>query len=183
MVKNLIAAFMAALKGPFAMALALLALLFIGIEVGAIIVASMDDAQLQQKKAEKIPAAEALKPPPPPQRVLQEDEGPSPFEPRYVSLGEEILSPLPGKGRVLQTEIDLVTQRGQPSEDLLAANRIPLRALTIAILSELTVEQATATDATQVIAEKLKAAINATLRPANSITPVERVLIKKYYVQ
>ena len=84
---------------------------------------------------------------------------------------------------MLQTEIDLVTQRGQLSEDLLIANRIPLRALTLSILSELTVEQATADDATQALAAKLKKAINAALRPANSVTPVERVLIKKFYVQ
>ncbi len=183
MVKNLINAFMAILRGPFVMALGLLALLLVGVAVGTLISASMETSKQEKIKAEKAAAEAALKPPPPPQRVQQPDEGPSPFKPRYVSLGEEILSPLPGKGRVLQTEIDLVTQRGQLSEDLLIANRIPLRALTLSILSELTVEQATADDATQVLAAKLKKAINASLRPANSVTPVERVLIKKFYVQ
>jgi flagellar basal body-associated protein FliL len=98
-------------------------------------------------------------------------------------LGEEILSPLPGKGRVLQIQVDLVTLRGQLAEDLLTAKRVPLRALTLSILSELTVEEATAADASQMIAEKLKQAVNATLRPKNGVTPVQQVLIKKYYVQ
>jgi hypothetical protein len=51
------------------------------------------------------------------------------------------------------------------------------------MLSELTIEQATAEDASQAIAEKLKQAVNATMQPSNGVTPVQQVLIKKYYVQ
>ena len=183
MVKKIIAAVLAGLTGPFAIAFALTALLLMGIAVGMLLSDNMEAAKLERIKAEKAASAEAQKPPPPPQRVLAPDEGPNPFEARYVSLGEEILSPLPGKARVLQIEIDLVTQRGESAEELLTVKRVPIRALVLSILSELTVEEATASDASQVITEKLKEAINTFLRPNYSVNPVERVLIKKYYVQ
>ena len=183
MVKKIIAAVIAGLTGPFAMAFALTALLLAGVAVGLLVSNSMDAAKLERMQAEKAAAAEALKGPPPPQRVLAPEEGPNPFEARYVSLGEEILSPLPGKARVLQIELDLVTQRGESAEELLSVKRVPIRSLVLSILSELTVEQATAPDASQVITEKLKGAINALLRPTYGLNPVERVLIKKYYVQ
>lgn len=184
MVKKIIAAVIAALTGPFAMALGISALVVVGVAVGFIISANMEAARLEQQRAEKAAAALALKGPEPPQRVLEPpDDAPDPFAPRYVSLGEEILSPLPGKNRVLITEIDLVTQRGENAEYLLFSERVPLRALALSMLSELTVEQATAPDANIAIAEKLKQAINAILLPKNGIAPVERVLIKKYYVQ
>jgi flagellar basal body-associated protein FliL len=184
MAKKIIAALIAGLTGPFAMAFAISMLLIVGIAAGLMVAGNMEEAKLQKIKDERAAAAEALKDPPPPQRVIDTtEEGPSPFDPRYVSLGEEILSPLPGKGRVLQIEIDLVTLRGQLSEDLLTAQRIPLRALALSMLSELTIEQATAEDASQAIAEKLKQAVNAAMRPTNGVTPVQQVLIKKYYVQ
>jgi flagellar protein FliL len=183
MVKKIIAAVIAGLTGPFAMAFAISILLIVGIAAGFVIAGNMEAAKLQKLQAEKAAAQEALKGPPPPQRVVDTSEGPSPFDPRYVSLGEEILSPLPGRGRVLQIDIDLVTLRGQLAEDLLTAERIPLRALALSILSELTIAEATAEDASQMIAEKLKQAVNATLRPKNGVTPVQQVLIKKYYVQ
>lgn len=184
MVKKILAAVIAALTGPFAMALGISALVVVGVAVGFIISANMEAAQLAKKQAEKAAAAEALKGPTPPQRVVAPpDDAPNPFEPRYVSLGEEILSPLPGKGRVLITEIELVTQRGENAEYLLFSERVPLRAYVLSILSEMTVEQVTAPDANQMIADKLKRAINNLLQPKNGIAPVERVLIKKYYVQ
>jgi len=183
MVKKIIAAVIAGLTGPFAMAFAIAMLFIVGIAAGFFIAGNMEDAKIQKRKAEKAAAVEAQKGPPPPQRVVDTSEGPNPFDPRYISLGEEILSPLPGKARVLQIEIDLVTLRGQLAEDLLTAQRIPLRSLALSILSELTIEQATAEDASQAIAEKIKQAVNATLRPKNGVNPVQQVLIKKYYVQ
>ena len=183
MAKKIIAALIAAVTGPFAMAFGLIVLVIIGISIGFVISDSMEQSKIEKVKAEKAAAAEALKAPLPPQRVPAPEEGPNPFEHRYVSLGEEILSPLPGKARVLQIELDLVTQRGESAEELLTTKRIPMRALVLSILSELTVEQATAADASQAIAAKLKAAINAALQPTYGLNPVERILIKKYYVQ
>ena len=184
MVKKIIAAIIAAVTGPFAMALGILALVIVGLVVGFFISANMDAARIAKQQAEKAAAAEALKGPEPPQRVVQpRDDGPDPFEPRYVSLGEEILSPLPGKNRVLITEIDLITQRGEKGEYLLFSERVPLRALVLSILSELTVEQATAPDAKQAIGARITQAINAVILPKSGIAPVERILFKKYYVQ
>ena len=183
MVPKIIAALKAFIGGPFALSLGMALLVIIGIAIGAIVAVKMDEAALQKQQAAKAAAEEAAKPPPPPQRVVQADEGPSPFEPLYVSLGEEILSPLPGRGRVLLIELELMTMRGKLSEDLLKEKRIPLRAQALAILSELTVAEAQAEDAQQKIAEKIMNAINQTLKNNLNVAPVQQVLIKRYYVQ
>jgi len=147
MVPKIIAALKAFITGPFALSLGMALLIMIGIAIGALVAAKMDEAAIQKQQAAKAAAEEAAKPPPPPQRVVQADEGPNPFEPLYVSLGEEILSPLPGKSRVLLIELELMTMRGKLSEDLLKEKRIPLRAQALSILSELTVAEAQAEDA------------------------------------
>jgi len=183
MVPKIIAALKAFITGPFALSLGMAFLVMIGIAIGALVALKMDEAALQKQQAAKAAAEEAAKPPPPPQRVVQADEGPNPFEPLYVSLGEEILSPLPGKSRVLLIELELMTMRGQLSEDLLKEKRIPLRAQALSILSELTVAEAQAEDAQQRIAEKIMRAINQTLKNNLNVAPVQQVLIKRYYVQ
>ncbi len=183
MVQKIIEALKAFIRGPFALALGMALLVIIGIVVGLVVVAQMDEAALQKKQAEIAAAAEAAKPPPPPQRVVQADEGPNPFEPLYVSLGEEIMSPLPGKGRVLLIELELMTMRGPLSEELLKDKKIPLRAQALAILSELTVEDVKKDDAQQMIADKIKNAINMSLKDRLNVTPVQQVIIKRFYVQ
>ena len=183
MVPKIIAALRAFIGGPFALSLGIAFLILIGIAIGALVVAQMDAAAIQKAQAEKMAAVEAAKPPPPPQRVVQEDDGPNPFAPLYVSLGEEIISPLPGKGRALLIEIELMTMRGPLSEDLLKDKRIPLRAQTIAILSELTIEDVKRDDAQQLIADKIMSAINFTLKNNLNVAPVQQVLIKRFYVQ
>ena len=183
MVPKILAALKAFIGGPFALSLGIAFLVFIGIAIGVLVVNQMDAATTQKKQAEQAAAIEAAKPPPPPQRVLQEDEGPNPFEPLYVSLGEEIMSPLPGKGRVLLIEIELMTMRGKLSEDLLKDKRIPLRAQTLSLLSELTVEDVKRDDAQQMISEKIKTAINNSLKNNLNVAPVQQVMIKRFYVQ
>jgi flagellar basal body-associated protein FliL len=183
MVPKIIAALKAFITGPFALSLGMALLIMIGIAIGALVAAKMDEAAIQKQQAAKAAAEEAAKPPPPPQRVVQADEGPNPFEPLYVSLGEEILSPLPGKSRVLLIELELMTMRGKLSEDLLKEKRIPLRAQALSILSELTVAEAQAEDAQQKIAEKIMSEINKTLKNNLNVAPVQQVLIKRYYVQ
>jgi flagellar basal body-associated protein FliL len=183
MVPKIIAALKSFIGGPFALSVAIAFLVFIGIAIGALVVAQIDEAEAQKKRAEQIAAIEAAKPPPPPKRVVQEVDGPNPFEPLYVSLGDEIMSPLPGKGRVLLIEIELMTMRGTLSEDLLKDKRIPLRAQTLSILSELTIDDVKRDDAQQVIAEKIKTAINQTLKNNLNVAPVQQVMIKRFYVQ
>lgn len=83
MVKKILAAIIAALTGPFAMAFAILALVLVGGVVGFIISGNMEAARVAKIKAEKAAAAEALKGPEPPKRVVEPpDDGPNPFEPR-----------------------------------------------------------------------------------------------------
>jgi len=183
MVPKIIAALKAFITGPFALSLGMALLVIIGVAIGSLVAVKMDEAALQKQKAAKAAAEEAAKPPPPPQRVVQTDEGPNPFEPLYVSLGEEILSPLPGRSRVLLIELELMTMRGKLSEDLLKEKRIPLRAQALSILSELTVAEAQAEDAQQKIAERIMSAINKTLKNNLNVAPVQQVLIKRYYVQ
>ena len=183
MVPKIIAALKAFITGPFALSLGMALLVMIGVGIGALVVVKMDEAALQKQQAAKAAAEEAAKPPPPPQRVVQADEGPNPFEPLYVSLGDEILSPLPGRSRVLLIELELMTMRGKLSEDLLKEKRIPLRAQALSILSELTVAEAQAEDAQQKIADKIMSAINQTLKNNLNVAPVQQVLIKRYYVQ
>ena len=183
MVPKIIAALKAFIRGPFALSLGMAFLVLIGIAIGAIVMDQMDAASLQKKQAEKAAAEEAAKPPPPPQRVVKEDDGPNPFEPLYVSLGEEIISPLPGKGRALLIELELMTMRGPLSEELLKEKRIPLRAQTLAILSELTIEDVKRDDAQQLISDKIMNAINLTLKNKLNVAPVQQVLIKRFYVQ
>jgi len=183
MVPKIIAALKAFITGPFALSLGMALLVMIGVGIGALVAVKMDEAALQKQQAAKAAAEEAAKPPPPPQRVVQADEGPNPFEPLYVSLGDEILSPLPGRSRVLLIELELMTMRGKLSEDLLKEKRIPLRAQALSILSELTVAEAQAEDAQQKIAEKIMSAINQTLKNNLNVAPVQQVLIKRYYVQ
>lgn len=93
------------------------------------------------------------------------------------------MSPLPGKGRVLLIEIELMTMRGKLSEDLLKDKRIPLRAQTLSLLSELTVDDVKRDDAQQMISEKIKNAINDTLKNNLNVAPVQQVMIKRFYVQ
>ena len=183
MVPKIIEALKAFIRGPFALSLGMALLVIMGVAIGALVSSQMEEAAIQKKQAEKAAAEEAAKPPKPPQRVVDSDDGPNPFEPLYVSLGEEIMSPLPGKGRVLLIEIDLMTMRGKLSEDLLKDKRIPLRAQTIAILSELTVEDVKREDAQQVISDKIMNAINLTLKTRLNVAPVQQVLIKRFYVQ
>jgi len=183
MVPKIIAALKAFITGPFALSLGMALLVMIGVSIGALVAVKMDEAALQKQQAAKAAAEEAAKPPPPPKRVVQPDEGPNPFEPLYVSLGDEILSPLPGRSRVLLIELELMTMRGKLSEDLLKEKRIPLRAQALSILSELTVAEAQADDAQQKIADKIMSAINQTLKNNLNVAPVQKVLIKRYYVQ
>jgi flagellar basal body-associated protein FliL len=184
MVKRILSAVIAALTSPFSLAFYAMLLVAIGLGVGWFVALRMDQAEQRRKAAERAALEAALRGPEPPQRVPDPPPGDNPFEPRYISLGDEILSNLPGRRRALMTEIDLMTQRGQQAEDKLRMHRLRLRALAIAVLSELTVEDATRPDAPQLIAERLKRAINDELRPESfGVNLVDHVLVKRLFVQ
>jgi flagellar basal body-associated protein FliL len=73
--------------------------------------------------------------------------------------------------------------KGEKGEKTLSDDRIPLRAHTMAIISEMTVAQATAEDAQSKLAERLQKALNAEMRKKTGADLVDKVFIKRYYVQ
>jgi flagellar basal body-associated protein FliL len=161
----------------------MLLLVAIGGGVGYVVANQMIKAE-EKKKAELKAAEEAAKRgPPKPERVPLADEGPNPFEPRYITLGEEFISNLPQKGRALIIEVGMVTLKGEKAEKTLSDERIPLRAHTMAMISEMTVAQATAEDAQEKLAERLHRALNAEMRKKTGADLIDKVFIKRYYVQ
>lgn len=183
MVQTILAKLKAALTGPFAIAIGMLLLVAIGGGVGYVVANQMIKAE-EKKKAELKAAEEAAKRgPPKPERVPLADEGPNPFEPRYITLGEEFISNLPQRGRALIVEVGIVTLKGEKAEKTLSDDRIPLRAHTMAIISEMTVAQATAEDAQEKLAERLHRALNAEMRKKTGADLIDKVFIKRYYVQ
>lgn len=183
MVQTILAKVKAALTGPFAIAIGMLLLVAIGGGVGYVVANQMIKAE-EKKKAELKAAEEAAKRgPPKPERVPLADEGPNPFEPRYITLGEEFISNLPQKGRALIIEVGMVTLKGEKAEKTLSDDRIPLRAHTMAMISEMTVAQATAEDAQEKLADRLHRALNAEMRKKTGADLIDKVFIKRYYVQ
>lgn len=169
--------------GPFAIALGILVLVAVGGGIGYIVATQMIKAEEQKKIEMKLAEAAAKKGPEKPQRVPLTEEGPSPFEPRYITLGDEFISNLPGKGRALVIEVGLVTLKGEKAEKYLADERMPLRAQTMAMISELTMAQATADDAQDQLAARLKTDLNKGIRQKVGADLIEKIFIKRYYVQ
>ncbi len=169
--------------GPFAIALGILLLVAVGGGIGYVVANQMIKAEEQRKIEQKRAEEAAKKGPEKPKLVPLEDTGPSPFEPHYITLGEEFISNLPGKGRALVIEVGVVTLKGEKAEKYLADQRMPLRAQTMAMVSELTLAQATAEDAQEQLAARLKVELNKTIRQKVGADLIEKVFIKRYYVQ
>jgi hypothetical protein len=179
MVKKIIAL----LTGPFAIAFGVVALIAIGAGAGIIIAGKMAEADAKRRAELKAAEEAAKRPPPPPERVRLPDRGPNPFAARYIDLGDEILSNLPARGRALIVEVALMTQKGERAEKILTDNRIRLRALVVAVVSEITVEEATAQGAVEALAQRLQRAVNAEIRRTEGADLVDDILIKRYFVQ
>ena len=183
MVQTILAKIKAALTGPLAIAIGMLLLVGIGGGVGYVVANMMIKAEEKKKAELKAAEEEAKRGPPKPQLVPLGDEGPNPFEPRYITLGDEFISNLPQKGRAIIAEVGIVTMKGEKAEKTLADDRIPLRAHTMAIISEMTVAQATAENAQEQLAERLLKALNEEMRKKTGATLIDKVFIKRYYVQ
>lgn len=173
---------LAKLTTPFAFASYGALLLIMGVIVGLIVADRMARADANKKAAAKAAAAEAarahipaLVPAPP--------EGESPFKPRYVSLGDEIMHGFREPKRALILDVTLMTQRGEQGEKLLVERRMPLRALVLASLSEFPVAVAAAAGGQQELSERLKSALNAELRAQTGFAPIDAVLLTRYFVQ
>lgn len=174
---------LALLTGPFAIAFGVVALLALGAGAGVIIAGKMAEADAKRRAELKAAEEAAKRPPPPPERVRLPDQGPDPFVVRYIDLGDEILSNLPARGRALIVQVALMTQKGEQAEKILTDKKIRLRALVVAVISELTVEEATAQGAVEALAQRLLRAINADIRRTEGADLVDDVLIRRYFVQ
>lgn len=183
MVQTILANIKKALTGPFAIAIGMLLLVAVGGGIGYVVANQMIKAEEVKKAAQKAAEEAAKRGPEKPKLVPLENEGPNPFAPRYITLGDEFISNLPQRGRALIVEIGLMTKKGEKAEKYLTDERIPLRALTMAMISELTVAQATAEDAQDKLAARLLTGLNRTIRQKVGADLIDQVLIKRYYVQ
>ena len=86
MVQTILAKIKAALTGPLAIAIGMLLLVGIGGGVGYVVANMMIKAEEKKKAELKAAEEEAKRGPPKPQLVPLGDEGPNPFEPRYIEL-------------------------------------------------------------------------------------------------
>ena len=78
-------------------------------------------------------------------------------------------------GRALIVEIGVMTKKGEKAEKYLTDERIPLRALTMAMISELTVAQATAEDAQDKLAARLLTGLNTAVRQKAGADLIDQV--------
>jgi flagellar basal body-associated protein FliL len=174
---------MGLLTGPLAIALLVVTLLFGGVAGGVVIAGRMEAAEKKRQQDAREAAQAALRGPPKPERVPLVESGSNPFAPRYVPLGEPLHSNFIERNRVLIVEISLVTQRGEKAEALMQAEKLPMRARTLALLSEFPLAVATREDGSRELARLLREALNAQLQVKSGFAPVDEVMLTRYYVQ
>ena len=127
MVGKIIAGLIAAIKSPFSIALGLV-LLMAGAGVGGFFWGKRQEAIERQKVADAKAAAEKAAIAHIPVKVPQPEDGPDPWMPRYIPLGEEFTTNFREKKRVLIVEVTVVTRKGKKAEESLRNRVIPLRA-------------------------------------------------------
>lgn len=173
----------ATLTGPFSIALLVVFLLLSGVGAGLIIADKMNKTDLERRKQSRIAAEIAARGPPKPERVPAPQVAESPFKPRYVVFGEEFTSNFQVPKRVLIVKITLMTQRGDRAYKLLDDNKMLLRALTLATLSEYPLETATATNGVIALSDLLKTTLNNDLNQKTGFSPIDTVIITDFFIQ
>jgi flagellar basal body-associated protein FliL len=173
----------AAVSGPFAIALLAVLLLLGGVGLGFIVADRMAKNDLERRKQIRIAAEIAARGAPKPERVPAIRGQASPFAPRYLAFGEEFTSNFKEPKRVLVVEITLMTQRGERAYKLIENSKMPLRALTLATLSEFPLQTATAADGALALSRILKTALNSDLSQKTGLAPIDEVLITNFFVQ
>lgn len=182
MVGKIIAGLIAAIKSPFSIALGLV-LLMAGAGVGGFFWGKRQEAIERQKVADAKAAAEKAAIAHIPVKVPQPEDGPDPWMPRYIPLGEEFTTNFREKKRVLIVEVTVVTRKGKKAEESLRNRVIPLRARVDALLSVFPYDQAVSEDGARLLGDHLKNGLNQSLRPDMGIAPVEDVLITHLFIQ
>jgi flagellar basal body-associated protein FliL len=79
--------------------------------------------------------------------------------------------------------LSFVTRYGQDAEDLIADNKMALRAETMALLANMTMQDAKAEDARTKIQDTLKEGLNNFLYKLGKFRPIDQVLITSMLVQ
>lgn len=182
MVGKILGALVAAIKSPFTLALGLFLLIAAG-GVGGFFWAKRSEVIEKQKAEDARKAAEMAARAHIPVRVPQADDGPDPFIPRYIPLGEEFTINFREKKRVFIVQVTIVTRKGPKVEDSLKARVLPLRARVDALLSIFSYDKAVSDDGLRLLSDHLRAGLNQTLRADLGINPVEDVLITQLFIQ
>lgn len=182
MVGKIIGGLLAFIRSPFALALGLVILMAAGAAGGFLWGKRMEAVERQKIAAAKAEAEKAARAHIP-VKVPQPDEGPDPFIPRYVPLGEEFTINFREKKRVLIVEVSMMTRKGPKVEQSLKSRVIPLRARIDALLSIFPYDQAVSEDGVKLMSDHLRAGLNQSLRAELGISPVEEVLITRLFIQ
>ena len=173
----------AAVTGPLAIAVLAVLLLVGGLGLGFFVADRMSKSDLERRRQLRIAAEIAARGPPKPERVVASRDEESPFKARYLAFGEEFTSNFKEPKRVLVVMITLMTQRGERAFKLMQDSKIPLRALTLAKLSEFPLETAAGTEGALALSRMLKAALNNDLNQKTGLSPIDAVMITDYFVQ
>ena len=182
MVGKIIGGLLAFIKSPFALAFGLV-ILMAGGAAGGFFWGKRMEAIERQKIAEAKLAAEIAAKAHIPVKVPQPDEGPDPFAPRYVQLGEEFTINFREKKRVFIVEVTMMTRKGPKVEESLKTRVIPLRARIDALLSIFPYDQAVSDDGVKLMSEHLRTGLNQSLRAELGINPIEDILITRLFIQ
>lgn len=173
----------AAATSTFSIALIVVTLLIGGAGVGLLIAEKINKSEIERRRQERTAAEIAAQGPPKPERVPLVTDQENPFISRYVEFEEEFTSNFKEPKRVIIVSITLMTQRGERAYKLLEDSKIPLRALTLATLSEFPLKQAIEPDGRLLLSKSLKQALNSEIRARTGFSPIDAVLITRFFIQ
>ena len=173
----------AAATSSLAIAFLVVTLLIGGVGAGFLIADKINKSDIERRRQERIAAEIAARGPPKPERVPLVKDQENPFNARYIDFGEEFTSNFKEPKRVLIVSITLMTQRGERAYRLLEDSKLPLRALTLATLSEFPLKQAVEPDGRLLLSQLLKRALNSEISSRTGFSPIDEVMITRFFVQ
>jgi flagellar basal body-associated protein FliL len=176
------------LRNPFVISFGGVLLAALGVVLGIFIQNKLDAIAHEKELAAKR-AAEAAEfaaaHPQGPMPIYRETPDPKndPLAPHYITLGDNLVINFGRSAHYVVLEINFVTRYGQDADDLISDNKMALRAESMALLANLTMEQAKADDARGMIQERLKAGLNDFLYNIGKFRPIDQILITTMLVQ
>jgi|APCry1669190156_1035279.scaffolds.fasta_scaffold23609_3 flagellar basal body-associated protein FliL len=176
------------LRNPFVISLGGVTLAALGVVLGIFIQNKLDDSAkqkaLEAKRAQEA-AEYAAAHPQGPMPIYRETPDPKndPLAPHYITLGDNLVINFGRSAHFIVLELSFVTRYGQDAEDLIADNKMALRAETMALLANMTMQDAKAEDARTKIQDTLKEGLNNFLYKLGKFRPIDQVLITSMLVQ